>query len=247
MIEIKNLRKSFGDICVLDDINLKINNGEFCVLLGSSGSGKSTILKILSSLESFDSGEIKFDNESFKSQIPNSKERQIIMQHYCLMPWLTALDNIKFALKCSGIKDKKEIELISKKYLSLVGLGNIAKQYPHNLSGGQCQRVAIARALALDPKVLFLDEPFSALDPVVRANLQSELKALMQNKQAIFVTHDIDEAILLGDKIVILHAGKIIKELQNPKFTPNTPKYFELKSTIYKLINGQVEDIEYMI
>ena len=119
--------------------------------------------------------------------------------------------------------------------------------YPNSLSGGQSQRVAIARALSLEPKVLFLDEPFSALDPVVRANLQSELKALMQNKQAIFVTHDIDEAILLGDKIVILHAGKIIKELQNPKFTPNTPKYFELKSTIYKLINGQVEDIEYMI
>ena len=119
--------------------------------------------------------------------------------------------------------------------------------YPNSLSGGQSQRVAIARALSLDPKVLFLDEPFSALDPVVRANLQSELKALMQNKQAIFVTHDIDEAILLCDKIVILHAGKIIKKLQNPKFTPNTPKYFELKSTIYKLINGQVENIEYMI
>ncbi|MDL0104749.1 ABC transporter ATP-binding protein [Campylobacter vicugnae] len=247
MIEIKNLRKSFGDICVLDDINLKINNGEFCVLLGSSGSGKSTILKILSSLESFDSGEIKFDNESFKSQIPNSKERQIIMQHYCLMPWLTALDNIKFALKCSGLKDKKLIDEIAKKYLSLVGLKDKMNLYPNSLSGGQSQRVAIARALSLDPKVLFLDEPFSALDPVVRANLQSELKALMQNKQAIFVTHDIDEAILLGDKIVILHAGKIIKELQNPKFTPNTPKYFELKSTIYKLINGQIENIEYMI
>ena len=163
------------------------------------------------------------------------------------MPWLTALDNIKFALKCSGLKDKKLIDEIAKKYLSLVGLKDKMNLYPNSLSGGQSQRVAIARALSLEPKVLFLDEPFSALDPVVRANLQSELKALMQNKQAIFVTHDIDEAILLGDKIVILHAGKIIKELQNPKFTPNTPKYFELKSTIYKLINGQVEDIEYMI
>ncbi|WP_279062563.1 ABC transporter ATP-binding protein [Campylobacter lanienae] len=247
MIEIKNLRKSFGDICVLDDINLKINNGEFCVLLGSSGSGKSTILKILSSLESFDSGEIKFDNESFKSQISNSKERQIIMQHYCLMPWLTAFDNIKFALKCSGLKNKKLIDDIAKKYLSLVGLKDKMNLYPNSLSGGQCQRVAIARALALDPKVLFLDEPFSALDPVVRANLQTELKELTKNKQVIFVTHDIDEAILLGDKIVILHAGKIIKELQNPKFTPNTPKYFELKSVIYKLINGEIENIEYMI
>ena len=247
MIEIKNLKKSFGNLSVLGDINLQIASGEFCVLLGSSGSGKSTILKILSSLESFDSGEIKFGTKSFKDKIPNSKERQIIMQHYSLMPWLNAEDNIKFALKCSGIKDKNKLENISKKYLSLVGLGNISKKYPHSLSGGQCQRVAIARALALDPEVLFLDEPFSALDPVVRANLQTELKALTQNKQVIFVTHDIDEAILLGDKIVILHSGKIIKELQNPKFTPNTPKYFELKSTIYKLINGEVEDIEYMI
>lgn len=247
MIEIKNLKKSFGDICVLNNINLRVENGEFCVLLGGSGSGKSTILKILSSLLSFDSGQISFDDNSFTSQVPSSKERQIIMQNYSLMPWLNAEDNIKFALKCSGIKDKKEIDMISKKYLSLVGLDNIAKKYPHNLSGGQCQRVAIARALALDPKVLFLDEPFSALDPVVRSNLQKELKSLTKDKQAIFVTHDIDEAILLGDKIVVLHAGHIIKEIQNPKFTPNTPKYFELKSTIYKLINGEIENIEYMI
>ena len=234
MIEISNLKKSFKDICVLHDINLRVENGEFCVLLGASGSGKSTILKILSSLESFDGGSIKFDNYEFKNQIPSSKDRQIIMQHYSLMPWLNAEDNIKFALKCSGIKDKNKLE-------------NISKKYPHSLSGGQCQRVAIARALALDPKVLFLDEPFSALDPVVRANLQTELKELTKNKQVIFVTHDIDEAILLGDKIVILHDGKIIKEIKNPKFTPNTPKYFELKSIIYKLINGEIENIEYMI
>ena len=247
MIEISNLKKSFKDICVLHDINLRVENGEFCVLLGASGSGKSTILKILSSLESFDGGSIKFDNYEFKNQIPSSKDRQIIMQHYSLMPWLNAEDNIKFALKCSGIKDKNKLENISKKYLSLVGLDSISKKYPHSLSGGQCQRVAIARALALDPKALFLDEPFSALDPVVRANLQTELKELTKNTQVIFVTHDIDEAILLGDKIVILHNGKIIKEIKNPKFTPNTPKYFELKSIIYKLINGEIENIEYMI
>ena len=109
MIEISNLKKSFKDICVLHDINLRVENGEFCVLLGASGSGKSTILKILSSLESFDGGSIKFDNSEFKNQIPSSKDRQIIMQHYSLMPWLNAEDNIKFALKCSGIKDKNKL------------------------------------------------------------------------------------------------------------------------------------------
>lgn len=247
MIEISDLRKNFGESEILKDINLTIENGEFCVLLGASGSGKTTLLKILSGYENFDSGEVKIFNKSFTKCVKKDKSRQIITQNYSLMPWLNAKENIKFALKCYGIKDKNELENRAKKFLDLVHLSQKGENFPQNLSGGQQQRVAIARALSLDPSVLFLDEPFSALDPIVRANLQNELKNITKKKTCIFVTHDIDEALILGDKIVVLHGGKIIKELKNQFFTPNTAKYFEIKAEIFRLINGENSVIEYNI
>lgn len=247
MIKISNLKKSFGTTQILNDINLNIEKNEFCVLLGASGSGKTTLLKILSGHSSFDSGEIKIDSVKFKKQITAHKSRQIITQNYSLMPWMKAIDNIKFALKCSGVKDKNKLEKTAKQFLNLVHLGSKESFYPHSLSGGQSQRVAIARALSLNPKVLFLDEPFSALDPITRANLQTELKNIVENKAVIFVTHDIDEALFLGDKIVVLHNGKIIKQLKNPKFQPNSAKYFEIKAEIFRLISGENDEIEYVI
>ncbi|ANE35713.1 nitrate/sulfonate/bicarbonate ABC transporter, ATP-binding protein [Campylobacter iguaniorum] len=247
MIKISNLKKSFGNAQILKDINLNIEKNEFCVLLGASGSGKTTLLKILSGHSSFDSGEVGIDGVKFKGQIASHKSRQIITQNYSLMPWMNAINNIKFALKCSGIKDKNELKKTAQKFLNLVHLGGKESLYPHSLSGGQQQRVAIARALSLNPKVLFLDEPFSALDPITRANLQTELKNIATNSTVIFVTHDIDEALFLGDKIVVLHSGAIIKEIKNPRFQPNHAKYFEIKAEIFRLINGEDNQIEYQI
>ena len=247
MIKIKNLTKSFGDAKILKGINLEIKENEFCVLLGGSGSGKTTLLNILSGTSELSSGEISMQNKIYTKKISLDKSRQIITQTYSLMPWLSAKDNIKFALKCSGIKDKFEQEKRANKFLELVSLSHKAELFPHSLSGGQKQRVAIARALSLSPEVLFLDEPFSALDPITRTKLQKSLKQMSKTQTTIFVTHDIDEALFLADKIVILHDGVIIKEISNPNFGVHDLKYFELKAKIFDLINGEDNEVEYAI
>ncbi len=247
MIKIKNLTKSFGDAKILKGINLEIKQNEFCVLLGGSGSGKTTLLNILSGTSELSSGEISMQNKIYTKKISLDKSRQIITQTYSLMPWLSAKDNIKFALKCSGIKDKFEQEKRASKFLELVSLSHKAELFPHSLSGGQKQRVAIARALSLSPEVLFLDEPFSALDPITRTNLQKSLKQMSKTQTTIFVTHDIDEALFLADKIVVLHDGVIIKEISNPNFGVHDLKYFELKAKIFDLINGEDNEVEYAI
>ena len=247
LIKFNDVRLSYGDKEVLKGINLEIKQNEFCVLLGGSGSGKTTLLNILSGTSELSSGEISMQNKIYTKKISLDKSRQIITQTYSLMPWLSAKDNIKFALKCSGIKDKFEQEKRASKFLELVSLSHKAELFPHSLSGGQKQRVAIARALSLSPEVLFLDEPFSALDPITRTNLQKSLKQMSKTQTTIFVTHDIDEALFLADKIVILHDGVIIKEISNPNFGVHDLKYFELKAKIFDLINGEDNEVEYTI
>lgn len=247
MIKINNLQKYFNKECILDGINLHIAKDEFVVLLGASGSGKSTLLKILSGYEGFEGGDVQIASKQYISKIPSHKTRQIITQQYSLMPWMSARGNIEFALKCYGIKDKKERKERADKFLKLVHLENKGDLFPHSLSGGQAQRVAIARALSLNPGVLFLDEPFSALDPIVRLKLQDELKTLSQGKCVIFVTHDIDEALNIADSIVILRQGKIVSNMTNPRFDAHSANFFELKAKIFDILNGQNPQIEYMI
>lgn len=247
MIKIENLSKSFGDIKILDDINLHIEKNEFAVLLGASGSGKSTLLKILGWELDFESGKICLNSRIYQNKVKKDKNIQTIAQQSLLMPWLSAKENIKFALSCSGIKDSKQREKIALKYLELVHLEQRADFFPRALSGGQASRVNIARALALNPEILLLDEPFAALDPVIRLKLQNELKALSKNKTIIFVTHDIEEAMILADKIIVLSSGHIIKSIKNPHFEPNSLGFFELKSQIFELLNGKNISIEYNI
>lgn len=247
MIRINNLQKYFNKECILDGINLHIAKDEFVVLLGASGSGKSTLLKILSGYEGFEGGDVQIASKQYSSKIPSHKTRQIITQQYSLMPWMSARGNIEFALKCYGIKDKKERKERADKFLKLVHLENKGDLFPHSLSGGQAQRVAIARALSLNPSVLFLDEPFSALDPIVRLKLQDELKTLSKGKCVIFVTHDIDEALNIADSIVILRQGKIVSNMANPRFDAHSANFFELKAKIFDILNGQNPQIEYMI
>ncbi|CZE49177.1 ABC transporter ATP-binding protein [Campylobacter geochelonis] len=246
MIEVVNLEKFYAKTKVLKNINLNIKNGEFVVLLGASGSGKSTLLKILSARESFDSGSVKISDEIYKHKVTMDKSRQILTQNYSLMPWLSALGNVEFALKCAGFSTL-ERQNHAKEFLELVGLKHRLHAHPHALSGGECQRVAIARALALKPKVLFMDEPFSALDPIIRMSLQIELKRLSRGVSVVFVTHDIDEAMLVADKIVVLKDGEIVFSEQNPSYEAYSQEAIAYKSRLLKVLLGEKQKLEYII
>lgn len=210
IVEIKHLTKNFIDkektVKALDDINLEIEEGSFVSIIGGSGCGKSTMLRIIGGLETEYDGEVIVDGERVTAP---SRDKGFIFQDHRLLPWLTVKENIRFSLPES---QKKNNELI-KEYLSLVGLADFENAYPKQLSGGMAQRVAIARALANKPKILLLDEPFGALDAITKVNLQEELLKIWtkENITMIIVTHDIDEAVYLGQKVVVMtpRPGKI--------------------------------------
>lgn len=199
-------RKKFS---ALENVSLDIKEGEFVCILGSSGCGKSTLLGILNGLNKAKSGEILVDGKAIKGPGP---DRAVVFQQYSLFPWLTAKGNILFGIKQSGKKySRGERNRLAEEYLSNVGLAGAANRYPNQLSGGMKQRVAVARALALESDILLLDEPFGAIDPKLRLELQELVSKLSieHNKTVVFVTHDIDEAILLADRIVVMEPGKI--------------------------------------
>jgi sulfonate transport system ATP-binding protein len=203
IVEIKQLTKTFSDkentVKALDNINLEIGEGSFVSIIGGSGCGKSTMLRIIGGLDTEYDGEVLVDG--IKVTAP-SRDKGFIFQDHRLLPWLTVKENIRFSLPGN---QKKNDELIHE-YLSLVGLSDFENAYPKQLSGGMAQRVAIARALANKPKILLLDEPFGALDAITRLNLQEELLKIWQkeNITMIIVTHDIDEAVYLGQKVVVM-------------------------------------------
>ncbi|MEN2776357.1 ABC transporter ATP-binding protein [Acetivibrio clariflavus] len=195
--------------CAIKDISMSINEGEFVSIIGPSGCGKSTLLSLLTGLNFPTNGYILLDGKQIEG---TGTERGVVFQHYSLFPWMTARKNLIFGLKqVYKKKSKKEIEEIADKYLDLVGLGDFKNKYPSQLSGGMQQRVAIARAFAMNPGILLMDEPFGALDAKNRVVLQELLLNLWDNgnerKTVILVTHDIDEAILLSDKIFVMSAG----------------------------------------
>lgn len=198
----------------LENINLTIDEGEFICILGSSGCGKSTLLSILQGLIKADEGEgrILIDNEPIKGP---DVDRGFVFQHYSLFPWLTAKGNIVFGMKHSRKKHSKtEMDKISNDYLEKVGLKEATEKYPAQLSGGMQQRVAIARALAMDTEIILMDEPFGAIDPKHRSEIQQLVASLCreERKTVVFVTHDVDEALLLADRIVYMEP-KRIKEI----------------------------------
>lgn len=193
----------------LDNIDLKIRKGEFVCILGSSGCGKSTLLGVLNGLYRARSGEILINGREIHGP---GVDRAMVFQQYSLFPWLTAKGNVLFGLKQNGKKySRKEREEAALHYLDSVGLGASADKYPSQLSGGMQQRVAVARALALESDILLMDEPFGAIDPRLRLELQELVSRLSTENQktVVFVTHDIDEAILLADRIVVMEPGKI--------------------------------------
>ena len=205
-------------VTVFNDIWFDVKQGEFVCLIGHSGCGKTTLLNILAGLDQASDGYVIVDG---KEQNKPSLDRAVVFQSHALMPWMTVMQNISYAVKSkykSWSKDK--IEAHAQKYIDLVGLKNANNKKPSQLSGGMKQRVGIARALSVEPKILLLDEPFSALDALTRGNLQEELLNICrQTKQTVFmITHDIDEAILLANRVILMTNGpnaKVREIVQN--------------------------------
>lgn len=212
IVEIEHLTKIFGDgqneVKALEDINLDIEEGSFTSIIGGSGCGKSTMLRIIGGLETDYDGEVRVDGARVCAP---SRDKGFIFQDHRLLPWLTVKENIRFSLP----KEEKKNDELIKKHLELVGLSDFEDAYPKQLSGGMAQRVAIARALANKPKILLLDEPFGALDAITKVNLQEQLLKIWQKEgiTMVIVTHDIDEAVYLGQKVVVMspRPGRIKK------------------------------------
>jgi len=214
MIEFENVNKSYGSQKVIEDLSLSIKDGELAVLIGSSGCGKTTILKMINRLESPTSGTILINDKDTGALDATELRRQMgyVIQQTGLFIHMTVEENIGIILKLKGTP-KDEIKKKTTDMLEMVGLDPkiYRKRYPAQLSGGQTQRIGVARAFATDPKIILMDEPFSALDPITRAQLRKELKTLhaKTGKTIVFVTHDIDEAIQIADRICIINGGKI--------------------------------------
>ena len=216
MITLKNVHKSFKNKNVLNNINMTIETGEFFVVIGSSGCGKTTLLKSINKLNTIDKGEIEINGQSVGDIKPAELPKKIgyVVQEGGLFPHLTISDNIALTLKICGEKDEK-IKSRVDEMLKMVDLDPDMYRdlYPSQLSGGQKQRVGVARAFAPDPEIILMDEPFSALDPVTRNELQDEVFSLQKKfkKTIIFVTHDMDEAIKLADRICIIQNGQVMQ------------------------------------
>lgn len=227
-IRIKELNKYFNKFHVLQNINLDIRKGELIALLGPSGCGKTSLLRIIAGLEQPSSGQIFFNEQDISNKDIRERHIGYMFQHFALFQHMTVLDNISFGLRMKPRKERPssaEILEKAKHLLDMVQLSNLANRYPDELSGGQKQRVALARALAIDPSVLLLDEPFSALDTKVRRELRQWLSNLHHEIQltSVFVTHDQEEAMEIADRVVIMNKG-VIEQMGSPKEILDTPK-----------------------
>jgi spermidine/putrescine transport system ATP-binding protein len=223
LIIMNHVTKRFGDLVVLDDFNLYINENEFITLLGPSGCGKTTCLRILGGFETADEGTVEFDGKIINDLEPNQREINTCFQKYALFPHLNVFDNIAFGLKIKKI-DKETIHTRVTEILKLVKLSGFETRAISTLSGGQQQRVAIARALINRPKVLLLDEPLGALDLKLRQEMQYELKEMQKELGItfVYVTHDQEEALTMSDTIVIMNQGKIL-QIGTPEDIYNEP------------------------
>ena len=257
MIEMKNISKKVGNKIILDDISLKIDEGSFVVFIGPSGCGKTTTLKLMNKLIEPTSGEIYIDGKPISKEDPIKLRRNIgyVIQSIGLFPHLTIRENIELIPKLKKDQTDEEIEEKTLELMKMVGLNpdEFLDKYPSELSGGQQQRIGLVRAIATDAKIILMDEPFSALDPITRTQLQEWLYSLQEElkKTIVFVTHDMDEALKLADKICIMKDGKVQQYdtvenlLRNPanEFVRNfigsdrlwsTPEYIKARDIMIK-------------
>ncbi|NOH71660.1 choline ABC transporter ATP-binding protein [Vibrio pectenicida] len=211
-----------GQVVGVDNVSMSVKEGEICVLMGLSGSGKSSLLRAVNGLNPITRGSLQVKDGNSQVELSScdsdtlrdlrTHRVSMVFQKFALMPWLTVLDNVAFGLEMLGMPKAQRREK-AREQLAMVELSDWAKKYPHELSGGMQQRVGLARAFAMDTDILLMDEPFSALDPLIRAQLQDELISLQKklNKTILFVSHDLDEALKIGNNIAIMESGKLIQ------------------------------------
>jgi putative spermidine/putrescine transport system ATP-binding protein len=237
-LELQQLRRQFGNVVALRGIDIAIQTGEFLSLLGPSGCGKTTALRLVAGFDHPDSGRIVVDGKDLTNVPPNRRDMGMVFQAYSLFPNMTAAQNVEFGLRIRkqqrGSRRKRAQEL-----LELVGLGDAGGRYPHQLSGGMQQRVALARAIAIEPRVLLLDEPLSALDAKVRVQLREEIRRIQTRLgiTTLYVTHDQEEALAISDRVAVLSHGSI-EQIGSPAEIyghPETPFVAEFIGTMNRL------------
>ncbi len=247
-LKIEGLSRNFGSVIALDDFSLTIKKGELVSLLGPSGCGKTTALRIVAGLERASSGEITLNDKKITDVPAHKRNMGMVFQSYSLFPHLTIEENVAFGLQMRREPKEKRIGKAGE-LLELVGLTTQHKRFPHQLSGGQQQRVALARALAIQPEVLLLDEPLSALDAQVRQNLREEIRRLQVelNTTTLFVTHDQEEAMAISDRVGVMSHGKL-EQIDTPDELYNRPATLFVASFIgamnripTQLKDGEVE------
>jgi sulfate transport system ATP-binding protein len=226
-LELSHLNRRFADFRALDDVSLTIAPGEFLALLGPSGSGKTTLLRILAGLDYPDSGSVSKDGEDFLATTARERRIGMVFQHYALFRHLTVIENIAFGLRVRKWRlrpSRAEIGARVDRLLQRVQLEGLGSRYPSQLSGGQRQRVALARALAVEPDLLLLDEPFGALDALVRVALRRWLRELHEELEltTVFVTHDQEEALELADRVAVMNNGRI-EQVGSPEIIYQQP------------------------
>ena len=249
LLEISGLSKHFhskaGEVVALQDIDLTVYRREFMCVLGQSGCGKSTLIRILAGLETPSAGQVLVDG---KPVIGPGRDRGMVFQSYTLFPWLTVKQNVMYGPRMAG-KDDSTNDAEARQWLALVGLDKFEESYPHQLSGGMKQRAAIARALANEPRILLMDEPFGALDPQTRQQMQAYLLQIWKNVDItiFFITHDLDEAIFLSDRILVLdpRPGRIREIVEVPVPRPRDheqlrcPEFLATKSHLEAIIHPE--------
>ena len=246
MIQLQGIGKSFGSLEVLQSVDLDVAQGEFLVLLGASGCGKSTMLNMISGFEPPTKGLVLVNGRHVKDVEPACG---MVFQQYALFPWKTVSENVAFGLKMRGVGRTERRER-AREFIEAVGLKGFENAYPHKLSGGMKQRVSIARVLANDPSVMLFDEPFAALDAMTRQVLQEQLLSIYQRsgKTIVFITHSIDEALMLSTRMIVMGSkpGRIVQDIRNDLPLPRTaevqlsPRYLELKRSIWETVQVEV-------
>jgi putative spermidine/putrescine transport system ATP-binding protein len=244
-VHLEQLTRRFGSLTALDELDLDIQPGELIALLGPSGCGKTTALRLLGGFDRPDGGRIVVDGKDITSVPANRRDMGMVFQAYSLFPNMTAQRNVEFGLRMRRVSAAKRAAR-AEEVLALVGLADRAGHYPHQMSGGQQQRVALARALAIEPSVLLLDEPLSALDARVRGQLRAEIRRVQQELgiTTLFVTHDQAEALSIADRVGVMHAGRL-EQLGTPEQVydhPETPFVAEFVGTMNRVAGRVLPD-----
>jgi putative spermidine/putrescine transport system ATP-binding protein len=251
-LQLENLHRQFGTFKALKGIDISLGEGEFLSLLGPSGCGKTTALRIVAGFDRPNAGRVVVEGNDLAGVAPYKRDMGMVFQAYSLFPNMTARQNVEFGLKIRG-RDRADRKKRVDDLLELVGLGHAADRYPHQLSGGMQQRVALARALAIEPRVLLLDEPLSALDAKVRVQLREEIRRIQLEFgiTTLYVTHDQEEALAISDHVAVMYGG-VIEQMGTPSemyTAPKTPFVAEFIGTMNRLeakvVDGSHGEVEH--